>query len=179
MSAHPPPHPHSPWSLPCLERHRHSCSTVGQLLALNAPQLDALLDQIRPLPGHRTALVNFVEAQRSAVRKAQLEGMASPSLQPATSAQKSAWHSTRRSLQDASIAAKRGKDGRIAHLLDAQPLHWGNVKGPGAKPHAYVPRTRVLKVGNSRVCVYDGPMNSPSRKPREEGRRHEYDPDVF
>ena len=152
---------------------------MGQLLALNAPQLDALLDSLRPLPGHRVLLVNFVETQRAAARKAQLEGMASPSLQPATTAQRSAWGATRRALQDASIAAKRGKDGRIAHLLEQQPLHWGNVKGPGPMSQAYVTKTRVLKVGNSRVCVYDGESRSPSRKPREEARRGEYDPDVF
>ena len=87
------------------------------------------------------------------------------------------WQQTRRSLHDASVAAKRGRDGPISHLIEQQPLHWGAYKGPGPKSQVYVSRTRVLKVGNSRVTVFDGEKpNSPKRgaaPPRM------YDPDAF
>ena len=100
---------------------------------------------------------------------------------PATPAQRREWASVRRSLQDASLAAKRGRDGPIAHLIETQPLHWGKQKGAGPMAQAYVSRTRVLKVGSSRITVFDGPApNSPRRKgPPPPPPNGGYDPDAF
>ena len=114
---------------------RLSCSTVRQLLALNRPQLDALFDQLRPLPGHRVLLQKFLADQRMEAMKAAADretgaAPADSSDAVATPAQRREWSSVRRSLLDASVAAKRGRDGPIAHLIEQQPLHWGTAKGP-------------------------------------------------
>ena len=130
---HPPACARRAW---CLRRaSRLSCSTVRQLLALNRPQLDALFDQLRPLPGHRVLLQKFLADQRMEAMKAAADretgaASADSSDAVATPAQRREWSSVRRSLLDASVAAKRGRDGPIAHLIEQQPLHWGTAKGP-------------------------------------------------
>ena len=100
----------------------------------------------------------------------------SSTMRPATADQRREWRATRRSLHDASVAAKRGRDGPISHLIEQQPLHWGAYKGAPPKPQAYVCRTRVLKVGNSRVTVFDGERPN---SPRKGDAPRVYDPDAF
>ena len=159
-----------------------SCSTVGQLLALNRPQLDALFDELRPLPGHRARLHQFLADQRMEAMKAAADGTgAADGAARPTAAQQREWAGTRRSLRDASIAARRGRDGPISHLIEQQPLHWGAIKGKAPLAQAYVSRTRVLMVGGSRQTVFDGDApNSPSRRGQRAGTpAATYDPDVF
>ena len=188
-----------------------ACSTIGQLLALDRPQLDALLDALRPLPGHRDIFIDFLNAQRNRVEEERRANMAAaiaaageetpaapaapaaprPSTAPPTTAsQRRAWRSSVQLLRNATIAAKRGGDGHISHLIQQQPLHWGFVKGPGPLPVAYVSSTRVLTFGRSRVLDFGGPTpNSPPNKGRGPGKapgdsgygvaRRAYDPDHF
>ena len=56
----------------------------------------------------------------------------------------------------AESAAKRGRDGPISHMQQQQPLHWGQVKGDPPRAQAYVSRVRVLRMGKSRLTVFDG-----------------------
>ena len=214
-----------------------SCSTIGQLLALNRPQIDALLDALRPLPGHRDIFIDFLNSQRVAAeeqrRKRQEEaaisatmstddgsggdggggaegeasgdkdptaaatasaaatavrpGTAPPTLGEATvtPAQRRAWRKSFHLLRNSSIAAKRGGDGHLSHLISQQPLQWGFVKGPAPQASAYISHVKVLTFGRNRILDYSGPApNSPKTKPGGRGggygkERRAYDPDVF
>ena len=162
-----------------------SCSTVQQLLRLERPQVDALLDALRPLPGHRVRLHTFLADQRMEAMKAAADGAAAEETTfKASAAQRREWKVTMKQLNDAALAAKRGRDGPIAHLIEQQPTNWGASKGPPAMAQAYVCRTRVIKVGNGRMTVYDGPSpNSPKRmgstKGNLTGPASVYDPDEF
>ena len=175
--------------------YEQSCSTIGQLLSLDRPQLDSLLDMLRPLPGHRDIFIDFLNSQRDAAaeeRKTADEAAAAaagdagggPTPPTATSgrpasasaattpAQQRAWRITKQLLRSSSIAAKRGGDGHISHLIQQQPLHWGFVKGPPPKPVGYTSSTRVLTFGRSRIIDYGGPApNSPPKGPAGGGSR--------
>jgi hypothetical protein len=184
-----------------------SCSSIGQLLALNRPQLDALLDALRPLPGHRDIFLDFLNTQRLAAieqrrqRAEEAEAAAAaasgggeaagggagagaairPGTAPAggsaTPAQRRAWHSSLQLLRNATIAAKRGGDGHLSHLISQQPLQWGFIKGPAPQASAYVSHCRVLHMGKNRILDYGGPR--PHSPPRTAQERRVYDPDVF
>ena len=153
----------------------HSCATVRQLLALDATSLDTLIDAMRPLPGHRVRLLQFVRTQREKAERerdyaAQAGGGAGAarSGEPApTAAQKREWHRAITTLR--SGAAKRGT-GTDVH--NQQQPGWskpsdlpevlGHFPGRGrapssAKSSAYISSVRVLKCGHSRITVFDGP----------------------
>lgn len=186
--------------------YEQSCSTIGQLLSLDRPQLDSLLDMLRPLPGHRDIFIDFLNSQRDAAAEAAEErkaageaeaaaaaasegggagdgGDGGPRPAPAASgrpasasattpAQQRAWRITKQLLRNSSIAAKRGGDGHISHLIQQQPLHWGFIKGPPPKPVGYTSSTRVLTFGRSRIIDYGGTTpNSPPKAPGGGGTR--------
>ncbi len=148
----------------------HSCSTVRQLLALDATSLDALIDALRPLPGHRVRLLQFVRAQRE---KAEREreyaaraggGVGLSGSEPApTAAQKREWRTSMAALR--SGAAKRGTGADVHHQqqpgwskMSDMPWEPGKGRAPSqAKAAAYISSVRVLKCGHSRVTVFDGP----------------------
>ena len=151
-----------------------SCATVRQLLALDATSLDTLIDAMRPLPGHRVRLLEFVRTQREKAERerdyaAQAGGGAGTARsEPApTAAQKREWHTAITTLR--SGAAKRGT-GTDVH--NQQQPGWskpsdlpevlGHFPGRGrapssAKSSAYISSVRVLKCGHSRITVFDGP----------------------
>ena len=162
-----------------------SCTHVEHLLALDRPQFDALCDALRPAPGMRELLRRFLTEQRAkaeerrAVLREQRQSMEGddgggrddrPTTAPPTPAQRRAWKSSLDHLRYSSVAAKRGNDGHVSHILQEQPTWWG--KGNGAPPHskAYVSGVRVLKIGGSRVTVFDGPRpNATGRRPQPGG----------
>ena len=141
-----------------------SCSTVQQLLALTPAALDALIDALRPAPGHRTRILEFIDHQRA---KAEAGSLPPPSTVAPEERQrwKADWKPALSSLAFAATVEKRGRGGGLGE--QAQPGHWGHSGATGRSPprrEAYVSSVRVLKVGSSRVTVFDGP--APSSPPR-------------
>ena len=135
-----------------------SASTVEQLLALDRPAMDALIDSLRPLPGHRTRILQFLQDQR-----AQREGSAS-GVTRISAEQARNWKATAASL---TALARRGKDGPIAHLTNEQPLHWGGGSSGGPPlTRGTASRVHVIKVaGGGRMTVFDGERpNAPSQR---------------
>ena len=94
-----------------------SCATIGQILALNRLQLDALVDMLRPPPGHRVRFMQFIKEQRTS------QSSSEPAEQP-TAAQKREWKSSVKQLS--ASTARRGKDGPWSHYAviqkDGEPL---------------------------------------------------------
>jgi hypothetical protein len=105
--------------------------------------------------------------------------------------QRQAWRAALDQLRHSSVAAKRGGDGHISHLIEDQPLHWGRTRGPAPPKHAYTSSVRVLSVRNAhgvvigRRTVFEGEApNSPAKGSSSRGRsaggaRKKWDPDVF
>ena len=94
-----------------------SCATIGQILALNRLQLDALVDMLRPPPGHRVRFMQFIKEQRTS------QSSSDPAEQP-TAAQKREWKSSVKQLS--ASTSRRGKDGPWSHYAviqkDGEPL---------------------------------------------------------
>lgn len=156
-----------------------SVSTVDQLLSLGRPQLDMLLDALKPLPGHRTRLLHFIQEKRAERAAASSERRRGGGGAGATADQRRKWASTRDVLERASVAGQRGRDAPFAHA---------NTGLPPARSRALVSSVRILRVGNARVLAYDGPTPNSPRAPSHAGsvRRfgaatavHPHDPDLF
>lgn len=171
-----------------------SVSTIRQVLNLDRAALDALIDSLRPLPGHRVRILQFVDQQRAlaaaatssrdaestqrdddttAAPSAGVNAATKPLIRPHTAAgagpstalqQQRKFRTTAASL---AAVARRGKDGPISHAMIDQPGAWG-IKGSHAPSHAVASRVHVVKVaGGGRRVEYDGPRpNAPVRPPR-------------
>ena len=141
----------------------YSCSTVAQLLALDTTTLDALLDALRPLPGHRVRLVQFLNRERERAGRDAAAGVMAP--QPSASQQRK-WRASAASLRSGSSKRGTESDATYQHQRGwTQPAGSGGSRAPStAQAVGYTSKVRVIKVGKSRVTVYDGPKpNSPLR----------------
>ena len=142
-------------------------STLKQVLTLDRVSLDALIDSLRPLPGHRVRLLDFFEKERAKLEERGAPGVEDsvPRTQAATSGATSVEEQRNFRVTMASLgSARRGKDGPISHLQQQQPHQQWGAKGD-SRAHATVSRVRVVKVaGGGRVVEYDGPRpNAPTR----------------
>jgi hypothetical protein len=139
-----------------------SATTVDQLLALDRPRIDALIDALRPVPGHRVRLLNFLRDQRALRQQQEGQPAAQPAAppRPHSAIELRKWKASVASLGQ---VARRGKDGPLAHSLEQQPLPEGH-----APPRALASPTRVRVIsvaGGGKMCVFDGPRpNAPSGK---------------
>ena len=122
-----------------------SCSTISQLLALDAAALDSLIEALRPLPGHRVRLLDFVERHRQKAVEARSEarGTSDADAPPISTREQ------RRSWQ-ASAAQLRGKRGSEPSGLMDQPGQWSALpRRPAERKEAYVSSVRVLRVSQA------------------------------
>ena len=140
-----------------------ACSTVEQLVGLSPPQLDALLDLMRLLPGRRQALRAFI----ASLRRAGADADGGAPGRSCTSRQRSRWDAEWRMTHQAVVLAARQRErscefGPSAHLTNAPHLNWGRPLGAArVKPPSSAARAsavRVLHVGRSRVVDYGGQL---------------------
>lgn len=139
-----------------------SCSTVQQLLQADPAGgdtrlRDALMDVLRPLPGHRARMIDFLAKMRREQDEQAPED-------PATPAQRQAWRATLAHLRYTAGAAKRGRDGPIAHISQSQPLNWGVVKGDPPKPTAYTQSGESRALRCHRCCFASHDVYSRRRR---------------
>ena len=136
-----------------------SASTVEQILALDRLKYDALIDALRPLPGHRVRLQQFFSEKRAAAAAAADAPAADEAAtqrpqSAASAAQRKQWRAT---VGNLSKVSRRGKDGPFANA--AQQQH-ATPAGDPTMVDRQPCRVHVIKLaGGGRGSEYckDGP----------------------